>query len=287
MDEKILGEGPVERGKRRRKEKDIKVVRVLKEWRCTVYTCNAGRLSNKMAVLAHDAQKLKLGVIHISEAGVGPEKPMGLSGYTPLVLERAGPNRGSVMYVRNDIYPRCLRIFDKKKEEEETGAEIIQIQLDTIPATSIFGVYLETSKPKEDKEHAHKMLQKRVDNCIKKGHNVIMMGDFNTPLNDITNQPKNVATQKLLEWEKTGNIRILNDKETPTRVPGRKSDRANCLDLMIITKGLEKRISNYTLDTEHEWSPSATQTKTNINGGTAAYLRGKPTDQLLLSLKIK
>ena len=32
------------------------------------------------------------------------------------------------------------------------------------------------------------------------------------------------------------------------------------------------------MDTEHEWSPSATQTKTNINGGTAAYLRGKPTD---------
>ena len=56
-----------------------------------------------------------------------------------------------------------------KKEEEETGAEIIQIQIDTIPATSIFGVYLETSKPKEDKEHAHKMLQKRVDKCIKTG----------------------------------------------------------------------------------------------------------------------
>ena len=97
-------------------------------------------------------------------------------------------------------------------------------------------------------------------------------------LNDIATQPKNVATQKLLEWEKTGDIRILNDKEIPTRVPGRKGDRANCLDLMIITKGLEKRIANYTLDTEHEWSPSATQTKTNINGGTAAYLRGKPTD---------
>ena len=47
---------------------------------------------------------------------------------------------------------------------------------------------------------------------------------------------------------------------------------------MAITKGLEKRISNYTLDTKHEWSPAATQTKTNINGDTAAYLRGKPTD---------
>ena len=97
MAEKILGEGPVEKEKRRRKEKDIKVVRVLKQWRCNVYTCNAGRLSNKMAVLAHDAQRLKLGVIHISEAGVGPEKTMRLSGYTSISLERSGPNRGSVM----------------------------------------------------------------------------------------------------------------------------------------------------------------------------------------------
>ena len=140
-------------------------MRVLKDWRCTVYTCNAGRLSNKMPVLAHDEQKLKLGVIHISEAGIGPEKPMGLSGYTPLPLERPGANRGSVMYVRNDIYPRCLRIFDQDKDEELSGAEIIQIQLDTIPATSIFGLYMETGKLKDEKEHAHKMLQKRVDKC--------------------------------------------------------------------------------------------------------------------------
>ena len=97
MAAKILAEGPVEKEKRRKKEKDVKKVRVLKQWRCNVYTCNAGRLSNKMAVLAHDAQRLKLGVIHISEAGVGPEKPMGLSGYTAISLERSGPNRGSLM----------------------------------------------------------------------------------------------------------------------------------------------------------------------------------------------
>ena len=88
---------------------------------------------------------------------------------------------------------------------------------------------METGKKKEEKEHAHKMLQKRVDKCIEKGHNVIMMGDYNTPLNDRENQPKNVATEKLLEWEETGNIRILNDKEIPTRVTGEKNGRANCI----------------------------------------------------------
>ena len=190
MDIQILGEGPAEREKRRRKEKDIKVMRVLKDYRVTVYTCKAGRLSNKMAVLAHDAQAMKLHVIHISEAGVGPEKPMGLSGYTPLPLERSGPNRGSVIYVRNDIFPRILRIYDSDKDEETSGAEIIQIQLDTVPATSIYGIYLETGKKVEEKEHAHRMLKKRVDECIRKGHNVIMMGDFNTPINDRENNQK-------------------------------------------------------------------------------------------------
>ena len=145
-DIKILGEGPVEREKRRKKEKDEKIMRVLKDVRVTVYTCNARRLSNKMGVLASDAQSLKLDVIHISEAGVGPEKAMGLSGYTVLTLERSGPNRGSVMYVKNYLYNRILRIYDVNEEEEKSGAEIIQIQIDTVPKTSIYGMYLERKK---------------------------------------------------------------------------------------------------------------------------------------------
>ena len=36
------------------------------------------------------------------------------------------------------------------------GAEIIQLQMDTIPPTNIFGVYLETKKSAEEKEYAHK-----------------------------------------------------------------------------------------------------------------------------------
>ena len=113
----------------------------------------------------------------------------------------------------------------------------------------------------EEKEHAHTMLKRRVDEDIRRGHNVMIMGDFNTPLNDLTNQPRNVATEKLLQWEETGDIKILNNKEIPTRKPDKSTERANCID-----------------DTEHAWSPAAVQAKTNINGDTLAYLRGKPTD---------
>ena len=86
------------------------------------------------------------------------------------------------------------------------------------------------------------------------------MGDFNTPLNE-TARPFEVASRKILEWEETGKIRILNDKQIPTRVP-RKGDQANCLDLMMITAGLEKRTYNYEVDV----TTSGPQYKQNKKG---------------------
>ena len=73
------------------------------------------------------------------------------------------------------------------------------------------------------------------------------MADFNASLND-TAKPFNLASRKILEWEKTGDIRILNNKQIPTRVPARKGDQANCLDLMMISPGLENRTYNYKSD---------------------------------------
>ena len=64
------------------------------------------------------------------------------------------------------------------------------------------------------------------------------MGDFNAPLND-TAKPFNLAARRILEWEKNGDIHILNNKQIPTRVPFRKGDKANCLDLIMISPGLE------------------------------------------------
>ena len=104
------------------------------------------------------------------------------------------------------------------------------------------------------------------------------MGDFNTPVNDIKNQKPNVATDRLMEWEETGDIRILNDKEIPTRKPDVATHKANCIDIIAISKGLEKKYSDYKLDTEQEWSPATVQTKYSVNLNTEVYLRGKSTD---------
>ena len=72
-----------------------------------------------------------------------------------------------------------------------------------------------------------------------------------------------------------GGDRILNDKQIPTRVPFRKGDTANCLDLMMITQGLEDRTKYYKLDVDSEWTPARGEpTGQGIGPGTV-YTRGQ------------
>mgnify|MGYP001365971021 CR=1 FL=1 len=102
-----------------------------------------------MPILVHDVQKHKLDVIHISEAGLQKKEPMGMTGYKSVKLTRKEPNRGSVIWVRNDLMERMVRVYAQK--EEETGAEVIQLQMDTVPPTNIFGVYLAEDKGRVQK----------------------------------------------------------------------------------------------------------------------------------------
>ena len=95
------------------------MVRVVKKVLVKFYSCNAGRITNKMAILAHDVQKHKLDVIHISEAGLQKKEPMGLTGYKSVKLARKEQNRGSVMYIRNDLYARMVRVYAPKEEKQE------------------------------------------------------------------------------------------------------------------------------------------------------------------------
>ena len=81
------------------------------------------------------------------------------------------------------------------------------------------------------------------------------MGDFNAAINDSA-RPFNKQASKIIEWEKSGEIRILNDKQAPTHVPFAKGQEKNCLDFIMITPGLEKRTKNYKLDENREWTPA-------------------------------
>ena len=140
-------------------------MRVVKKVPVTFYSCNAGRITNKMAILAHDVQKHKLDMIHISEAGLQKKEPMGLTGYKSVKLERSEQNRGSLMYIKNDLNARMVRVYTPK--EEKTGAEVIQMQMDTVPPTNIFGVYLETGKFGRGKGICIQQLTKKSDRMQK------------------------------------------------------------------------------------------------------------------------
>ena len=69
------------------------------------------------------------------------------------------------------------------------------------------------------------------------------MGDFNAPLN-VSDKPFTTAARRILDWEESGEVRILNDKQILTRVPFNKEDAENCFDLIMISKGLEDRTKN-------------------------------------------
>ena len=107
--------------------------------------------------------------------------------------------------------------------------------------------------------------------------NVVLMGDFNAPLN-VSDKPFTRAARKILDWEESGKVRILNDNQIPTRVPFKKGDAENCLDLIMITKGLEDRTKNCKLDVDREWTPArAVSTGKGIGPGTVC-IRGQASD---------
>ena len=57
---------------------------------------------------------------------------MGMTGYKSVRLARKESNRGSVIWVRSNLMDRMVRVYAPKKKD--TGAEIIQLQMDTITA---------------------------------------------------------------------------------------------------------------------------------------------------------
>ena len=66
-----------------------------------------------------------------------------MKGYKTIKLEHESPNRGSVMYVKEEYYDKMVRIT--APEDKKIGSEIIHILLNTLPPTNTIGVYQETN----------------------------------------------------------------------------------------------------------------------------------------------
>ena len=131
-----LKQGPVERGKSRKKAKKIiNIVRIMEQQPITLYTWNANHITNKIPTVVHTTHKENLDVIHITEAGLKQKLPDIMKGYKAVIHKRPEHNRGSVMWVKDYYHDRMVGIDDQ--EDKNIGSEIIHILLDILPPANI------------------------------------------------------------------------------------------------------------------------------------------------------
>ena len=111
----------------------------------------------------------------------------------------------------------------------------------------------------------------------KAGTNLVKRVLLCAAINDST-KPFKRAVVQILEWEKTGEIKIINEKQEPTHVPFQKGQQQNCLDMMMITPGLEKKTRNYKLDIARGWTPARAEPTGEGTGPGKKYTHGQPSD---------
>ena len=126
----------------------------------TFMTVNANHATNKMASIIHTIYARNYDVVHITEAGLGKKLPDTIKGYRAIKLDHISPNRGSIMYVKNEYYDKMVRIKDP--DDKKIVSEIIHILINTLPPTNIIGVYQETGITNYEADEAHKVLENKV-----------------------------------------------------------------------------------------------------------------------------
>ena len=80
------------------------------------------------------------------------------------------------------------------------------------------------------------MLKNIVKKGVEKGQVCLILGDISAPINKSV-KPFIKSAKNILEWEETGEMRILNNKNKPTHVPIVKIHKKNCIDMAMITPG--------------------------------------------------
>ena len=91
----------------------------------------------------------------------------------------------------------------------------------------------------------------KVEVALSRGEEVILMGDLNRPLQLPT--PSH-GTKLLLDWERTGQVKILNNRHVHTRIdPATK--KGSTLDLGVISINLKSNVTGFKVDTNKEWTP--------------------------------
>ena len=123
----------------------------------------------------------------------------------------------------------------------------------TIPNLNIIGCYLDVEARQDNStiERVWTKLVSKTEVAIARGEGVILMGDMNRPLQ----APRpSFGTKLLTKWEENGIIKILNNKEIPTRLDP-VTWKGSVLDLGIVSKNIQSLVSSFTVDSDRNWSP--------------------------------
>ena len=89
-------------------EKNQKIVRIIRRQQVSFMTVKANQVTNKMASIEHTIYAKNYDVVHITEAGLGKKLPDTIKGYRAIKLDHISPNRGSIMYVKNEYYEKMV-----------------------------------------------------------------------------------------------------------------------------------------------------------------------------------
>ena len=153
--------------------------------------------------------------------------------------------------------PIAMRVSEA--EEDTVGSEFIHLRLEGEPSVNIISVYLEPGISGDCAKKTHKILEDEVQKCVDSGEECLLMGDMNAAVNENT-RSKTASRKFILEWEESGKIKILNQKNEATRVPRQAGYQANCIDLGLATPGLEESGVKFTLAKKKDWTPTEIET---------------------------
>ena len=182
-----------------------------------------------------------------------------MRGFISFQKKSARKFHGLGLYVANHLSDSVLRVPD---EDEEL--EIVHILLkSTTPNLNIIGCYLDVESRQDNStiEGIWTKLVCKAELAIARGEGVIIMGDLNRPLQ----APRpSFGTKLVTEWENKGIVKILNDNKIPTRIDP-VTGKGSVLDLGIVSKSIVSLVSNFTVDSDRNWSPFSLR---KVAGGT-------------------
>ena len=171
---------------------------------------NCRSISNKALSIREILKGQNLDFAFCSELNIRHKAP-GFQGYKSFVMKSERKLHGIACYMRNSMHEHILRIPEEDKE-----LEIIHLLVkNTVPNTNIIRVYLDCEKDAIKTERVWTKLVGKVETALGRGEEVILIGDFNRPLQAPT--PSH-GTKLLLEWEQTGQVKILNNHKVHTRI---------------------------------------------------------------------